>query len=263
MCFICNHHSKIILTNGYSRCEYCKTYIAKILPDNREVQKVLEDHAHTYVLGVQGSSDPCIDSLRLSKIKSYFKFSQYVLDFGCGSGSFVKFLQDSGYKAFGYDKSKIIQKHLSVQNIQFYKRIDEIPDSYFDVVTNFDVIEHTINPLLLIRTLKKKLKKGGFLIISTPNSLGISARILGKRWWVFGPTAHFILFSTHSIKLLLARMNFKITNISTDTLTPWFTPADSIFPKILNKLVYLAFHPFQKILFNNYLGDNIQIIVRS
>lgn len=263
MCIICNHRSKVILNNGYSRCEYCKTYIAKTHPNNKDVQKVLEDHAHTYILGVQESSDRRTDTLRLSKINSYFKSAQYILDYGCGSGRFVKFLHDNGYKAFGYDKSIIIQKYLFVQNIQFYKSVGEIPDNYFDVVTCFDVIEHTTKPLLLIRILKKKLKKRGILVISTPNSSSITARILGKRWWVFGPTAHFILYSTYSIKLLLTRLSFKILDITTDTLTPWFTPADKVFPKILNKFVYLAFHPFQKLLFNKYLGDNIQIIVRS
>ena len=262
MCFVCNQSAKMLSIDGYRICKHCETYIAKVLPDNREVQKVLEEHASLYILGVHETLDFHTHATRLAMIKKFSGSTHTILDFGCGKGNFVKFARAKGYKAFAYDKSESIKKHLFVQAIPFYKNLWEIPDNYFDVITCFDVIEHTTNPRFIIREMKQKLKKHGILVISTPNAQGLSAKILGKRWWVFGPAGHFILFSIYSLQLLLSNMGLKVLDINTDTLTPWFTPSEKLLSKILNKVIYLVLLPFQKLLFNNYLGDNIQLVAR-
>lgn len=257
MCLICDHYAPITQVGDFRRCEHCKTYVAIVLPDNRKVQKVLEEHACSYIFGPQELSGFHTEITRVAIIKSFSKSAHAILDFGCGNGKFVKFLLTKRYKAFGYDKSLTLQKYLNSKNIPFYKSLKQIPDKYFDVITCFDVIEHTTNPYFLVETLKNKLKTAGILIISTPNSTGISARILGTKWWVFGPDAHFILFSTKSIKLLLNNAGFHVLAVDTDTLTPWFTPSDKHMSKIFNKIIYLIMKPFQNLLFKHNFGDNI------
>lgn len=263
MCKICGHNAVTLPIDGYIRCEYCKTYITKVLPNNKKVQKVLEEHAETYILDKQETGDNHSNLVRLYLLNKFTKSTKTVLDFGCGSGSLVKYLLSNGYKAFAYDKSEIIKKYLASQSIPFYEKLSEIPNNYFDVVTCFDVIEHVTNPNMLIQNIKRKIKKGGILVLSTPNSRGLSAKILGKKWWVFGPTAHFVLFSPYSIKLLITKMGLEVLDLSTDTITPWFTPSEKFVSKIINKLLYLIILPFQKVLFSHYLGDNIQVIVRT
>jgi SAM-dependent methyltransferase len=137
-----------------------------------------------------------------------------------------------------------------------------MPDHHFDVITCFDVIEHTTDPHVLIQSIKLKLKKNGVLMMTTPNARGFSSLILRQKWWVFGPTAHFILFSPHSLQLFLTRMGFDLLDVRTDILTPWFTPSESVISRLFNKCVYLVVIPFQKFLFNHSLGDNIQIVAK-
>jgi 2-polyprenyl-3-methyl-5-hydroxy-6-metoxy-1,4-benzoquinol methylase len=260
---ICNHRAKALDEAGYVKCEYCKTYIAKILPHDKQIQKVIEKHASLYVLNHHESLNLHYHSERLNLLKSYRKYARAVLDFGCGSGEFIGFLKAKGYKAFGYDKSKKILKYLTSNKVLTFKSQAQIPDNYFDVITCFDVIEHVTKPGPLMRIIKRKLKKDGILILSTPNSQGISARFLGGSWWVFGPTAHFVVFSAFSLKILLKQAGFNVLLIRTDTLTPWFTPAERFINKILNKILYLAISPFQKILFNKGLGDNILLVAKN
>lgn len=263
MCLICKHNALTSQIGDYRSCEYCGTRIAIFLPDNSKVQGVLEEHATSYILDNHEPADLSTFEARLALIKHYSKSAQTIIDFGCGNGNFVKFLNTKGYKVFGYDKSLQIKKYLDSQNTPHYTSTGEIPNNFFDVITCFDVIEHTTNPRFLLRTLIKKLKKNGILILSTPNSQGLSARILNERWWVFGSTAHFILFSPRSLTLLLTKSNFKLLKLTTDTLTPWFIPSEKFTNKILNKLLYLAFFPFQRVLFDNNLGDNILGIARK
>ena len=100
-------------------------------------------------------------------------------------------------------------------------------------------------------------------MITTPNAQGISARILGRRWWVFGPTAHFVLFTPDSLKQMLTKEGFKVLETTTDTLTPWFFPTDTFIHRMLNKIVYLLITPFQSLLFRFSFGDNIQVVANK
>lgn len=262
MCLICYKDGQAKQAGGYLECQYCKAKIADILPDNIIVQKVLEDHAQSYILGNRDSSDYFTYTKRLDVLKKYSTSAKTVLDFGCGNGNFVKFLISKRYNAVGFDKSKDITNHLKNNNIPFYKNEDEIPNVYFDVITCFDVIEHTTNPAKILETLRTKLKKNGILYITTPNAESISARVLGNKWWVFGPEAHFVLFSLFSLKLFLSNHGFNILDTNTDTLTPWFVPSERLLCRIGNKIVYLALLPFKSMLFARGLGDNIQIIAK-
>jgi len=103
-----------------------------------------------------------------------------ILDFGCGMGHFLYFLQKSGYKNYkGIDISPeavefcLKNKLGNKRNIQYaggeeyLKRVKE----KYDVVVMNDVIEHIekkriISVLSLIR---ERLKERGRLIVKTPN----------------------------------------------------------------------------------------------
>jgi len=51
------------------------------------------------------------------------------------------------------------------------------PDESFDYIVCLEVIEHMENPLALCRELKRVLRKGGRLFISTPNILSLRSRV--------------------------------------------------------------------------------------
>lgn len=262
MCVICTREAPLQYLDGYDICSYCHTRIAHILPQEKKVQIVLEAHAQSYILTQEDQSDTPIYTKRLEILSTYAPHVKTILDFGCGNGNFVKLLRSKGYKAYGYDKSQYIVSHLNESGVPTYLREHDIPDRYFDVITCFDVIEHTTAPQKILKVLAKKIKKRGILIITTPNAQSISAKVLGKRWWVLGPTAHFVLFSTFSLQLFLSRLRWKILATTTDTITPWFLPTTHILPRILNKCVYVVLTSFKGILFRRHSGDNIQLIAR-
>ncbi len=262
MCPICNQNSKTSSSNRYNKCNYCGLLIAKYLPREKQVQTILEDQATGIIQSHHEKKTENKYQKKFTRITKFVKNPYLVLDFGCGNGTFVQFLRSKGYQSYGYDKSKTIQRYLDLQNIPQYKRLQDVPDHSFDVVTCSDVIEHIPYPRLLIRQIKQKLQNNAILILGTPNAYGFSSSILRQKWWVFGPAAHFVLFSSKSIKILLESEGFEVLDISTDNITPWFISTNRPLYKILNKLVYLSTLSFRKILFTWMLGDNIQIIAR-
>ncbi len=82
-----------------------------------------------------------------------------ILDYGCGNGLFVTFLQSNGYAfANGFDPY-----------IPEYAGTPLEPGS-FDIVTSYDVIEHVDNPKSYLETLISLVKPGGLLVLGTPNA---------------------------------------------------------------------------------------------
>ena len=82
-----------------------------------------------------------------------------VLDFGCGGGAFVQFLQSHGYPdVHGFDEysDKYGDKRVLEQR--------------YDVVLTQDVLEHVADPWALLAQLNGLLKPGGVVLIGTPNA---------------------------------------------------------------------------------------------
>lgn len=127
------------------------------------------------------------------KIKAYFSLvkdqaygKRTLLDIGCGYGRFLKEAQKN-FVTFGIDpsehaitKAKKYAKNtkFEVVTISSYK-----PDRLFDVITAFDILEHTNNLSGSLRKIKKWLKPGGIFIAVVPvydGILGTIARWLDK-----------------------------------------------------------------------------------
>lgn len=97
-----------------------------------------------------------------------------LLEFGCATGAAANLLADYGFNVYSTDVSKyavnLAKKHYP--DIQF--TVHDMQKVYskeknFDVAVAFDVIEHLKNPEEAIKNTFKILKKGGYLILTTPN----------------------------------------------------------------------------------------------
>jgi len=96
-----------------------------------------------------------------------------ILDWGCGNGNLVKFLNDHGYDCYGLEivSNKKIKSQLDSNNDKnlidkiFFISDDNITkfqSNYFDIVITNQVIEHMSNKNGFIEELKRILRIGGF-----------------------------------------------------------------------------------------------------
>ncbi|MBX7137869.1 MAG: class I SAM-dependent methyltransferase [Oligoflexia bacterium] len=84
-----------------------------------------------------------------------------ILDFGCGTGLFVKYMRQRGYQVSGFDAF-----------------VPEFSDSQalarnYDAVLSFDVIEHLDRPAELFQQLFDLTAPGGLLVVGTPDASGL------------------------------------------------------------------------------------------
>ena len=91
-----------------------------------------------------------------------------ILDFGCGSGNFLNYLSDLGYKDLtGIEISDLIpKKDLESKNINIYKELPK--HKKYDIILMMDVLEHIKDDVNIIRDLKCHLSNIGLFIISVP-----------------------------------------------------------------------------------------------
>lgn len=142
-----------------------------------------------------------------------------ILDFGCSCGDILYLLKKSGFDVYGMDISKIAVEKchdhgLNNVSLGVEKDLDIYPDNFFDSIRASHVIEHMVDPKIFIELANKKLKKGGELVMQTPNirSLGI---LFGKHTkYYYDIPRHIILFSDNSITYLLNKNGFNQVKIS-------------------------------------------------
>jgi 2-polyprenyl-3-methyl-5-hydroxy-6-metoxy-1,4-benzoquinol methylase len=106
-------------------------------------------------------------------LKKHFLGKQ-VLELGCGEGYGMKLLSPHVETYMAVDKKRTAQ--VTFNNQVLFKHchlplLTGISDNSFDTIICFQVIEHIENDRLLLQEIKRVLKPGGSLFLTTPNLL--------------------------------------------------------------------------------------------
>lgn len=131
-----------------------------------------------------------------------------VLEIGCGSGYIVgKIAEDGaqctglepGTKAIGFNKP-------NVRVINDYFPSPGLEGCFFDLIVNFNVLEHIENPLKMLLQIRKHLLPGGKLIFGVPNC---------ETFLKHGDISiflheHFNYFTRANLETLLCRSGFEV-----------------------------------------------------
>jgi hypothetical protein len=94
---------------------------------------------------------------------SDIKEPQY-LDYGCGSGGLIRYLSNNfNIKGFGFEQGNITS-YLNDISLLNEKDLHEYRNR-FDIITAIEVIEHSPDPLFLLKEIRSLLKPNGFFFI--------------------------------------------------------------------------------------------------
>lgn len=168
---------------------------------------------------------------RLKELSSFYKsiikkLNKYknkgnLLDYGCGTGLFLRTIKKSGDKwnLYGIDiNNKSINRAKSTVKAEFtlgFLKKNTYQMNFFDVITCFDVLEHDYNLRNSIKIIFKILKKKGILIVQVPNYLSLMAKITRNKWDWWCVPDHIYHFCIKTISNILINNNFQILEITT------------------------------------------------
>jgi 2-polyprenyl-3-methyl-5-hydroxy-6-metoxy-1,4-benzoquinol methylase len=154
---------------------------------------------------------------RLARIRSHARGRQ-LLDIGCSCGFFLEAATEEGFEVSGVELStaaismappsireRIVNGDVNVLLAQSDRR--------YDVVTAFDIIEHTYDPVRFLQEIKQILVPGGLLVLTTPDTGHFLRFVMGKRWPMLQPMQHTVLFSRRGITEVLEKVGFRVIGV--------------------------------------------------
>lgn len=135
-------------------------------------------------------------------------FAPRVLDYGCGAGHFLAECREMGFEAAGIELSAVAARYarrrfgLDVRTDPD-RALAELPASHCQLVTAWQVIEHTRRPRAVLQRLAAALVPGGVLCLATPNPACWRYLLEGGRWFNIRNPTHLALFGRRNLTWLL------------------------------------------------------------
>ncbi|MFH1478131.1 MAG: class I SAM-dependent methyltransferase [Verrucomicrobiota bacterium] len=162
-----------------------------------------------YVSQEQGRRQTFSRAFRL--VERYVQGPGKILDVGAAGGFFLKVAKDKGWEPYGVEPSCWMaewgNRRFGV-NIKPGVLCDaKFPNNFFDVITMWDVLEHTSDPLAELKESRRILKDGGIIVINFPDAGSWLARVAGSKWWFF-LSVHLYYFTKAIMDRMLIRAGF-------------------------------------------------------
>ncbi len=161
--------------------------------------------------------------------------SRKLLDVGCGEGFTMDYFFRKGWSVTGIDYS-IDGVQRQNQNMEpfvlqgdIYLQIDELihKNEQYDVICILNVLEHVIDPILILKQLRELVAPGGLLIILVPNDFSslqenlLSDKKISRQFWVKTPD-HLNYFSKDSLVALCEDHGFRLHKCLSDFPIDYF-----------------------------------------
>lgn len=220
--------------NNYYECPLCHTLVSKVDITN-ETYVINDEDNNLYgenywkvimqKMTNQDSLDGIIDYYIKDRVIYWIKFilryipiESKIAEIGCGLGQLAYTMKSMGYKQVAYELSPQICKYIN-ETIDIDIRCEDFKDSKdtYDAVLAFDLLEHIVEPEILLKEIYNKIGNNGVLCIQMPcydSSLSYDEMLINKPRFksLMIEEQHIYLYSKESISQLLRKIGFKYIN---------------------------------------------------
>ena len=131
-----------------------------------------------------------------------------MLDYGCGTGDFLKHCQSNNWNVTGVEVNDSANQ-LAKEKIggSIFNDINDIDKAdQFDIITLWHVLEHIHDLNKVFKKLKTKLSKSGHLIIALPNHESLDQKIYKEHWAAYDVPRHLYHFNPLTFNKLASEM---------------------------------------------------------
>ena len=227
---------------SFHKCLNCEIIFLNNPPNNEEMSKYYNSDYLPY-LGEYSwgkykkfvkMGQNRIDQKKVKLALKVFKnidINYNVLDFGCGSPTFLKKLnQKTNANCIGFD----INSHGWLNKNEEYTKIELISGSLskiefnkkINLVTLWHSLEHDFNPKDLILLLNKITADNALLIIEVPNYNSFTRWTQKKYWGGFHTPRHSVVYTNETIKKMIENLGWTLEKKyqygTMDSFTLWW-----------------------------------------
>jgi SAM-dependent methyltransferase len=147
---------------------------------------------------------------KLRLVSRHCREAGSIMDFGAGTGDFVKYAQDMGWEAYGVEPNEVARERAHEKGVAVYSRISVQKQAVYDVITMWHVLEHLPDLEQQIQEISATLKTGGSLILAVPNYKSLDAKYYKANWAAFDVPRHLWHFSKGSIRHIFSGHGFEL-----------------------------------------------------
>ena len=142
-----------------------------------------------------------------------------LFDMGCGAGTLMTVAQEAGLEVAGNEINPYSVRKLTAEGFKIYasRNCELKVDRTFDIVINFDCLEHSYEPFDDLQMCHKLLNDGGILHLKTLFLNSYHHREEGAGWRLFGK-GHFHFFTPDVLLSMIRKAGFQIEHVETSNL---------------------------------------------
>ncbi|MGA9347700.1 MAG: class I SAM-dependent methyltransferase [Anaerolineae bacterium] len=193
--------------------------MARYYPSDYHPYSTLDDHPSVLVRldHRYGVSKRCRAVIARSDVKE-----GRVLDIGCSTGSFLNAMRQRGnWEPYGVEinaeAANYARERLGLNVFAGTLTDAHYPDSFFDIITLWNVLEHLHQPRATLIEIARIIRPGGLLTISLPNPDCIEASFFERYWAGLDAPRHLYIFSRRTLEKMLALTGFEVEEITSFT----------------------------------------------
>ena len=176
-----------------------------------------------------------------------------VADIGCGDGRFTSAVarilgaQTTVYGIDFHDTPPPALQECRYARYLPFSRIGELKNSC-DLLVLRHSLEHTNDPVAMLKNLGELLRPGGKIMIEVPNRRSPFARIFGKHYHLWYVPYHRVHFSRQSLEMVVRRAGFhdiRISGAEEPTMARSLSNVLAMKHNFFFFLIGVALHPLQ------------------
>ena len=225
------------------RCAACGLLQTSPCPTGPELQRLYEEH---YNLGGEGETS-------YGKAREKFLFSApyrlwlaidgdisfhgergsgRLIDIGCNEGRGLTIYQANGYAAEGLELNRNAARVARARGFTVHEQdiADFAPAQPFDRAVLSNVLEHALDPRVMLGHVRRILAPGGEVWISLPNARSWLAAAFGREWINWHMPFHITHFTRERLAALLGECGFEL--VSARQISPALWAAQSLLARL-------------------------------
>ena len=157
-----------------------------------------------------------------------FRGKGRLLDFGCGSGKFLRRMHALGWDVTGIDFSPDAVRDVRASGLRAFQGSLPHPDllpASFDVITMRHALEHVPSLRIVLRNAWTLLNAGGLLLVQVPNFEGFDAQYFGDASLCVDLPRHLTHFTRDTLLAMFQREGLSDARVNLATHAAWLRKA--------------------------------------